>query len=108
VTCALESYSVNYKLFDPAGLPIRAVISATFKEHKDPEVQAREQNLASPDVPHAHLVLEGDTLPNVVARVYRDPDRYIAVARANRLNTVRALRPGAELRLPPVRAADAS
>jgi len=105
VTCALESFSVNYKLFDPAGLPIRAVLSATFKEHKDPEVQALEKNLASPDIPHAHLALDGETLPNVVNGVYGDPGRYIAVARANRLNTVRALRPGAELRLPPVRAA---
>jgi hypothetical protein len=103
VTCALESFSVNYKLFDQAGLPIRAVVSATFREHKDPEIQEREKNLASPDIQHARLVEEGDTLPNVVNAIYRDPGRYIAVARANRLNNVRCLVPGTELRLPPVR-----
>ncbi len=103
VTCALESFSVNYKLFDTAGLPIRAVLSATFKEHKDPEVQALEKNLASPDISHLHLAKENETLPNVVNTVYRDPRHYIAVAQANRLNTVRALRPGAELQLPPMR-----
>ena len=103
VTCALESFSVNYKLFDQAGIPIRAVVSATFKEHKDPEVQEREKNLASPDIAHARLVVEGDTLPNVVNAIYRDPGRYIAIASANRLNNVRHLTPGAELRLPPVR-----
>lgn len=103
VTCALESFSINYKLFDPAGLPLRAVVSATFREHKDPEVQEREKNLASPDIQHARLIEEGDTLPNVVNAIYRDPGRCIAVARANGLNTVRRLAPGTELRLPPVR-----
>ena len=103
VTCALENFSVNYKLFDPAGQPIRAVISASFKEHKDPEVQEREKNLASPDIQHAHLVSEGDNLPNVVNSIYRDPARYIAVARANGLDNVRSLAPGLQLRLPPLR-----
>ena len=106
MTCALESFSVNYKLFDPAGLPIRAELDATFKEHKDPEVQALEKNLASPDIAHAHLVLENEKLPNIVHDTYRSPDRYIAVARANSLDTVRGLQSGSELRLPPVRSAN--
>jgi hypothetical protein len=106
VTCALESFSVNYKLFDPAGLPIRAELDATFKEHKDPEVQALEQNLASPDISHAHLAGENEKLPNIANNIYRSPDPYIAVARANGLNTVRGLRSGTELRLPPIRAAE--
>ncbi|WP_147114395.1 hypothetical protein [Tateyamaria sp. syn59] len=103
VSCALESYSVNYKLFDPQGNPLRADLSATFIEHKDPEVQEKEKNLASPDITHGRLVHEGDTLPNVVYGIYRDPGRYLDVARANGLNTVRQLDSGSELILPPVR-----
>ncbi|QIE56034.1 hypothetical protein G5B40_11570 [Pikeienuella piscinae] len=107
VTCALESFSINYKLFDAAGLPIRAELDATFKEHKDAEVSALEKNLASPDIAHAHLALDGERLPNIVNAVYRDPTRYVAVAAVNRLNNLRRLPAGAELRLPPVRSADA-
>jgi len=106
VTCALESFSINYKLFDPAGTPIRAVVSATFKEHKDPVVQEREKNLASPDIPHTRLVAEGDTLPNLVNTVYRDTAATVAVARANDLNNLRRLPPGTRLRLPPSRPAE--
>lgn len=107
VTCVTESFTINYKLFDPAGLPVRAVLNVTFREHKDAEVSALEKNLASPDIAHAHLVKAGDKLPNIVDEVYRDPGRYIAVARANRLDTVRRLAPGSALNLPPVRSPDA-
>lgn len=103
VICALESYSMNFKLFDSQGNPLRGVLSATFKEHKDPEVQEKEKNLASPDITHGRLVHDGDTLVNLTYGVYRDPGRYIAVARANGLDTVRTLDTGSELILPPVR-----
>ncbi|MCR9056593.1 MAG: hypothetical protein NXI02_04610 [Rhodobacteraceae bacterium] len=103
VTCALETYSVNFKLFDPQGNPLRAVLSATFKEHKDPEVQEKEKNLASPDIMHGHLIHDGDTLVNLTYGVYRDPGLYIAVAEVNGLDTVRNLDSGSDLILPPVR-----
>lgn len=31
--CEIESYSVNYTLFDQVGIPLRATISATFSEN---------------------------------------------------------------------------
>ena len=103
VTAVLESYSINYKLFNSVGLPVRAMLSATFREHKDDVLGNLLDNRSSPDVAHGHLASEGDTLPNVVNDVYRDPGRYIDVARANGLNTVRGLQTGAEIIMPPVR-----
>ncbi|MDV7144032.1 hypothetical protein R3X27_15190 [Tropicimonas sp. TH_r6] len=105
VTSVLESYSINYKIFNSIGLPVRAILSATFREHKDDVLGNLLDNRSSPDVAHAHLTGEGDTLPNVVNEVYRDPGRYIDVARANGLNTVRALETGSEIVMPPVRSA---
>ena len=103
VTTALESYSVAHKLFSPAGLPLRATLSATFREHTPKGFGALLKNLSSPDINHAHLVRDGDRLPSIVHGVYKDPRYYIAVARANDLDTVRTLKPGRELYLPPLR-----
>ena len=33
--CSIENISVNYTLFNAAGIPMRATISATFKERND-------------------------------------------------------------------------
>lgn len=107
VTTVLESYSVNYKLFNSLGLPVRANLSATFREHTDKEVGDLADNNASPDVAHAHLAVPGDSLPNLANDVYNEPARYIDVARVNGLNTVRRLQAGSAIQLPPLRSADA-
>lgn len=102
-TTALETYSIAYKLFSPAGLPLRATLSVTFREHTPKGLGELLKNLASPDINHAHQVLEGEHLTKIVSDVYKDPGYYVAVAAANRLDTVRALRPGSALYLPPAR-----
>src|SRR5262245_1120725 len=103
VTTALESYSVAYKLFSPAGLPLRATLSATFGAHTPKGLGELLKNLASPDINHAHQVLEGEHLTKIVHDIYKQPAYYIAVAEANQLDTVRTLRPGSALYLPPTR-----
>jgi hypothetical protein len=100
---ALDTYSIAYKLFSPAGLPLRATLSVTFREHTPTGFGKLLKNLASPDVNHVHHVRDGDRLSTVVHRVYNDPAHYIDVARANRLDTLRALDVGSALHLPPVR-----
>lgn len=101
-TCVLEGYSVNYKLFDPTGIPIRAVLSANFKEHTPKALEGLLKNLSSPDVTHAHEVLEGDHLSLLTHRYYESPTRFVQVARFNGLNTLRQLKTGSMLRFPPV------
>ena len=103
VTCVLESFSITYKLFSPEGLPLRATLSATFKEHKDNAQSELEKNLASPDIEHSHDVSAGEHLDAVVNAVYKSPRFYLGVAEANRLDTVRRLETGTRLFLPPLR-----
>jgi nucleoid-associated protein YgaU len=102
-TCVLESFSVAYKLFRPNGTPLRATLSASFREHKDKSLMALLMNLTSPDVLHAHLVKKGENLPLITHRVYKDPRYYYHVAEANGLDTVRAVAAGTALHLPPLR-----
>ena len=92
-----------YKLFSPAGLPLRATLSVTFREHTPKGLGSLLKNLASPDVEHAHQVREGEGLPAIVNDVYKDPTYYMAVAEANNLDTVRQVRPGSALYMPPVK-----
>ena len=101
-TTVLENYSVAYKLFSPAGLPIRATLTASFREHVPKGMGSLLKNLASPDIHHVHKVIEGDRLPTIVHAVYKDTAHYFDVARANGLDSIRALRPGEVLQLPPV------
>lgn len=101
-TTVLETYSVKYTLFNPAGLPIRATLSASFREHTSKGKAALINNLSSPDVAHGHEVLEGDDLPGLAKGVYGDPGYYMEVAAANGLDTVRRLAPGTAVYMPPL------
>lgn len=100
--CVLKSASIAYKLFRPDGVPLRAVITATFTDHSDDQTRVAMAQDRSPDLTHIHLVRAGDTLPALCARVYGDPAHYVAVARANGLDHFRTLRPGTQLVFPPV------
>jgi nucleoid-associated protein YgaU len=94
--------SINYKLFNPDGVPVRAVIKATFLEFMRNEWMVKKQNDQSPDVTHVRTVKEGDTLPLLAYEVYGDPKYYLSVAKANQLFDFRELVPGQELRFPPI------
>lgn len=105
-TCALESYSVNYKLFRPDGTPLRAVLSASFREHRDSKLNELLKNLMSPDVTHAHLVKGGEHLSLITHQVYKDPRYYFQVAEKNGLNNLRQVKTGTTLYLYTLKATD--
>lgn len=101
-TCVLESYAVTYKLFRPNGTPLRANLSATFREHRPKQLKEKVKNLSSPDIMHTHLVLGGEHLSWITHKIYKDPAYYYQVAEQNQLNTVRHLKPGETIMLPPL------
>jgi hypothetical protein len=101
--CVLKSASIAYKLFQPSGVPLRAVITATFLDNSDDQTRVAIAGDQSPDLTHVRLVKAGDSLPRLCAEIYGDALLYLKVAEANGLDDFRNLRPGTRVRFPPLR-----
>jgi hypothetical protein len=100
--CRLESLDIEYLLFTPAGVPLRAKLTTKFKQYNSPQkVQLQARN-NSPDLTHSRIVAAGDTLPLLCFDIYRDSKYYIEIARVNSLNDFRNLLPGQQIFFPPL------
>src|ERR1041384_5289688 len=92
--CVLKSASIAYKLFKPDGVPLRAVITAAFTDNSDDQTRVALAQDESPDLTHIRLVRAGENLPALCFNIYGDPRYYLDVARVNRIDDFRQLRPG--------------
>jgi hypothetical protein len=98
----LTAFNIEYTLFRPSGAPLRAKATMSFQGFKNPLEAALEANPSSPDLSHAVVVKDGDTLPLLCHRIYGDSRYYADVARFNGLHAFRALKPGLLLHFPPL------
>jgi len=99
----LGSATINYKLFNSSGLPIRATVTANFDQSLSRQEQAAEAGRRSADLTHKRLVKAGDSLPLIAKRIYGDPALYVEIAKVNNLKNFRSLAEGQELILPPIK-----
>jgi nucleoid-associated protein YgaU len=100
--CRLTSLDIEYTLFKPNGMPLRAKLDVAFEEFLSVEEIKLLATKNSPDVTHVRTVQPGDTLPLMCFRVYGDSNYYIQVARYNHLASFRHLTPGSKVKFPPV------
>lgn len=100
--CVLKSASIVYKLFQPNGVPLRAVITAVFTDNTDDQTRVAMAQDQSPDLTHVRLIKAGDTLPALCTQIYGDPRYYAAVADANGLDRFTRLVPGTRVVFPPL------
>jgi hypothetical protein len=100
--CVLKSASIAYKLFKPDGVPLRAVITATFTDSADDQTRVAVAQDQSPDLTHVRVVKGGDTLPLLCHEIYGDPLLYLKVADANGIDDFRNLAPGTRIFFPPL------
>ncbi|KAB1231334.1 CIS tube protein [Chryseobacterium viscerum] len=98
----LAEFTVEYKLFDNKGQPLRAIGKAKFSESISPKLEAAEKKNNSPDLTHKRIIQDGDTLPLMTERIYGDSKYYLEVAKVNGLINFRQLIPGDELYFPPL------
>lgn len=98
----LSEFTIDYKMFNNDGTPLRAVGKATFRGSIGKELAAAKVKKSSPDLTHKRTVKAGDTLPLMTKSIYGDSKYYLEVAKANGLISFRQLTPGQELFFPPI------
>lgn len=99
-TGVLEKLDVNYVLFQKNGVPLRAQLDITLKEFRPAAQQVQDPPRSSPTVEKSYVVRRGDTWDRIAAAVYRRPDAWRELARANGISDPRDLRPGLVLTVP--------
>lgn len=99
----LTSMSLNYKLFDASGTPLRVEARVSFESALLDIMYEAAYKPSSPDLTHKRTVVAGDTLPLMTHRIYGKPDYYIEVAKTNRLYNFRKLKEGKQVFFPPTK-----
>lgn len=98
----VDNVQQKFTLFNPAGIPVRATLSVSFKEYKTLEEQLQELNLQSADHSKVRVVRRRDTLARIAFEEYGDASMWRLIADENRdqLTDLRRLRPGMKLKVP--------
>ncbi|WP_153801265.1 CIS tube protein [Foetidibacter luteolus] len=98
----MTSMDIEFKVFKPDGTPIRAVAKCSFRGHIEEDLRVALENSQSPDITHQHLFSADDRFALLTEKMYDTPDRYLEVARENRLLSFRKIPTGTKLFFPPV------
>ncbi|MFA8434710.1 MAG: hypothetical protein ACEPOZ_09360 [Marinifilaceae bacterium] len=99
----LTSLSVEYNLFRPDGMPLRANVDLDFKGFTSKELESKMANKSSPDLSHLITVKAGDTLQKLCYEIYKDTAYCTEIAQINGLSGFRRVKPGTQLLFPPLR-----
>jgi nucleoid-associated protein YgaU len=100
----VDNVQQKFTLFNPAGIPVRATLTMSFKEYKTLEEQLSELNLQSADHSKRRTVRRRDTLASIAFEEYGDTAKWRVIAdkNAERLPSLRRLQPGIELEIPAI------
>ncbi len=98
----VENVQQKFTLFSPAGTPLRATLSVTFKQYKTVEEQVAKLNLQSADHTKRRVVKRGETLTQIASEEYDDARSWRHIAQANNITNPRQLVPGTALFIPPL------
>jgi hypothetical protein len=99
----LTSLNIDYKLFSPTGNPLRAIAHLSLKSSIDVKDSAAEQNASSPDLTHQRIFKADSQFTLMSNDIYNDVNRYIDVAKANKLLSFRKIKTGTVINFPPIK-----
>lgn len=96
----LQQADVRFTLFLPSGVPVRATVDVTIKQYYDGRKETGM--LQSANFAKEHVVLPGDTLVGIAAKLYDDPAKWRPIADANNIDDPLVLEPGRVLTIPAI------
>jgi nucleoid-associated protein YgaU len=96
----LQQADVRFNLFLPSGVPVRATVDVTIKQYYDGIEETG--TLQSANYAKQHVVLPGDTLPGIAAKLYDDPAKWRFIADANKIDNPLVLETGRVLLIPAI------
>jgi nucleoid-associated protein YgaU len=98
----IESFDVNYTLFDSKGDPLIAEVDLSFVIHRNKKALSQADPPFSPDVTHIFTFKEGDSLTSMCQEIYDDVGYYVQIAKMNGLTNFREIPIGTKLFFPPL------
>ncbi len=100
--CVVESVKQRFTLFNPSGVPLRAILTVTLREYKHLDEQLQQLNLNSPDKTQGYVMRGDDTLSSIAGKQYLRPTEWRAIANENSIDDPRRTGAGQFLRIPPI------
>ena len=96
----VTTFKYNYTFFDSYGIPLRAVVTMQVQDFDSSDGASL---LQSPDITKMPVIKEGDTIVKLSEEYYDNKKYYIKLAEFNNLSSLRNLKHGAHLEIPPIR-----
>jgi hypothetical protein len=96
----VTTFKYNYTFFDSYGIPLRAVVTMQVQEFDSSDGASL---LQSPDITKMPVIKEGDTIVKLSEEYYDNKKYYIKLAEFNNLSSLRNLKHGTHLEIPPIR-----
>lgn len=94
-----KSFKYDYTFFDSLGVPLRAKVSMEVQDF-DTDGSPLFQ---SPDITKMPTVKEGDSIVKLSEEFYDDKKYYIKLAEFNNLSSLRSLKEGSQIEVPPLK-----
>lgn len=95
----VSTFKYNYTFFDSYGIPLRAVVTMQVQDFDSDGASLFQ----SPDITKMPVIKEGDTIVKLSEEYYDNKKYYIKLAEFNNLSSLRNLKYGAHLEVPPIR-----
>jgi hypothetical protein len=96
----VTTFKYNYTFFDSYGIPLRAVVTMQVQDFDSSDGASL---LQSPDITKMPVIKEGDTIVKLSEEYYDNKKYYIKLAEFNNLSSLRNLKHGTHLEIPPIR-----
>lgn len=98
----IEKLSQKFTMFLADGTPVRATLNVSFKQFKPIAEQLADPRRNSADKTKRRILSADDSIWLLANREYGHPQDWRRIARANRIDDPRAIRPGTALVVPPL------